>query len=912
MLDIRLLGGFAATISGRPIEVDTRKALALLAYLAVEGSATRDLLATLFWGESPHDRARATLRRTLSALRGATGTSMIAADRDVVSLTGDVTSDLGTLADELEATTRHDHDRRDVCNRCIPRLRRATELYRGEFLDGFSVKASPEFDDWVRSVSESTRLQVGTAFDRLGTALAAAGEYRAAISAVSRWIELDPLHEPAHRFLMLLHAWAGDRPGAIEVYRNCVTAFDEELGVAPLEETTELYEAILDEDLPPAPGVRRRVRAETARGRRPGTDLIDRATELDGLVQALGRAANGGTTVALTGAAWMGKTRLLEELMAEAADRGWGVLVGRSFRMEQELPYGVTTQVLRSAATRLDGGALRTGVPGWARSEVGGLLPELGEPTTLPDPHGELRLLEAIHTVLSLLAGTSPYVLILDDAQWVDTSSAAVFSFLSRRIGDLPILMVVAARDRDDLHPAIAEIVESADLTIAIQPLGIRELAPLVGGDEAAAESLRERTGGIPLLAADAVGSEGVSVSAAPGMARYLEARLRDVGDLGRQVLTAAAVLNGSCDAELLKQTSGRSEEEVVDAVEELVANGLLREVPESDALGFSLDALERVAYDSTSLVRRRLLHRRAARALGERPHARTDTAVAAAVAAHHRAAGDPEAATWYRLAGDLARAVYANDSARQFYEASLALGDPDTATLRLALGELAMAEGQYERARWELTLAAARDAAFDGVIDHRRGEVERLLGRFVEAEKHFRRSLDSHPMPAEVLADWALLAHRTGDSAKATELAERAQNAAVRIGDPRQLSRVRNILAVVTPDHAQALAHVEEAVRLAGDDELLRMSALNNKALLLAESGHSEEPIELVGEAIALAANTGHRHRQAALLNQLADLHHRAGQEDLARDTLTKAVTLFADIDAGDFEPELWLLSRW
>ncbi len=122
----------------------------------------------------------------------------------------------------------------------------------------------------------------------------------------------------------------------------------------------------------------------------------------------------------------------------------------------------------------------------------------------------------------------------------------------------------------------------------------------------------------------------------------------------------------------------------------------------------------------------------------------------------------------------------------------------------------------------------------------------------------------------------------------------------------------MRNILAVVTPDHDQALAHVEEAVRLAGDDELLRMAALNNKALLLAETGDTEEPIELVREAIAIAANTGHRHRQAALWNQLADLHHRAGQEDLARDSLTQAVTLFADIDAGDFEPELWLLSRW
>ncbi len=86
---------------------------------------------------------------------------------------------------------------------------------------------------------------------------AAQGDYGQAVIAVGRWIALDELHEPAHRLAMLLHAWAGDRAGAIQAYRDCVAALDRELGVPPLEETTELYEAILDEDLPPAPGVRR-------------------------------------------------------------------------------------------------------------------------------------------------------------------------------------------------------------------------------------------------------------------------------------------------------------------------------------------------------------------------------------------------------------------------------------------------------------------------------------------------------------------------------------------------------------------------------------------------------------------------------------------------------------------------------
>jgi hypothetical protein len=66
------------------------------------------------------------------------------------------------------------------------------------------------------------------------------------------------------------------------------------------------------------------------------------------------------------------------------------------------------------------------------------------------------------------------------------------------------------------------------------------------------------------------------------------------------------------------------------------------------------------------------------------------------------------------------------------------------------------------------------------------------------------------------------------------------------------------------------------------------------------------------VEEAIRIAQRTGHRHREAALWNHLADLHHRAGRENEARDALNRAVSLFADIDSGELEPELWLLTRW
>jgi tetratricopeptide (TPR) repeat protein len=89
-------------------------------------------------------------------------------------------------------------------------------------------------------------------------------------------------------------------------------------------------------------------------------------------------------------------------------------------------------------------------------------------------------------------------------------------------------------------------------------------------------------------------------------------------------------------------------------------------------------------------------------------------------------------------------------------------------------------------------------------------------------------------------------------------------------------------------------------------------MAALNNKAHLLATSGDYEGATALVEEAIGIAEQTGYRHHRAALLNHLADLHHRSGRRAEAEQALTEAVTIFADIDSGDWRPEVWLLRQW
>lgn len=908
VVECRFLGGAELLVDRAPAAVDTRKAVALVAYLAVEGRCSRDRLAALLWPESDDTHARSTLRRTLSALRSGLGGDVVIADRSAISLNPDVATDLAGFRAAMEATTGHEHAPHDVCPECLPHLDRASSLYRGDFLAGFSVRDAPDFDDWARTVAEGLRLELAGALERLAAGRAAVGEYRAAVDAAARWVELDPLHEPAHRNLMLLAAWAGDRPRAIDAYRRCVSVLSEELGVAPLEETSDLHEAILADDLPPPPGPRRRVQARVpeAVAARRGESLIGRSGQLEALERSLMWAATGGRVVLLTGDPWMGKTRVLEEFVASAAERGHRTLLARGYRAERELPYGVVVQLLQAAHAA---GWQSREVPDWALAEASRLVPDIASSEPPLDGLGETRLHDAVSLLLVAYAGGRPLVVGIDDGQWIDDASVSLLSYLTRRLGDAGVLLVVALPADAYGTPsslAIREMLGNQAVDVHLAPLAAADLVGIVE-DETEAAAIVAATGGVPLLVAERVARRDTETS----VRRYIDTRLSGLGGLGSQVVSAAAVLDGACDVDLLCDTSGRTIEEVVDAVEDLIRSGILREVPGTRGhLGFALDAMEQVAYDAVAPVRRRLLHGRAADALAERPGAGRDPRSATAVANHLLESGrEAEAVGWFVTAGDLAASVYAHAEAEAAYASALAIADDGVASIRLRLGEVHLARSRYADAIEAFRIAAALgDAAVTACAEHSIGDVQRRLGHFDQAEHHFRLAEPGHPDPFALYSDWSLLEHRRGNRERAAELAERSVELAVASSDRRAEARARNILGIVTEDPSQ----VERALGLAGDDPALRMACLNSLAFAVARDGDIERGVDLLGEALDLADRVGDRHRRAALYNHLADLHHRAGRSEASQAALTEAVRLFAEVQPGGWEPEVWLLSRW
>src|SRR5262245_7718459 len=278
-LAVRVLGPLEVSVDGAPLVVDTRKALAIVALLAVERRTfARDELAALLWPEADDESARGALRRTLSVLRTALGDRWLVTDRSAIRLEPPVELDLAAF-ERLAAAD-------DVAS-----LRAAADLARGPYLAGFGLRDSPGWDDWRAAREAALERAVGDVLDRLAGALSAAGDHAGAADIAARRVERDPLDEAAHRRLMLSLARAGDRAAAIRQYRACVAVLERELGVPPLDETTALYEAIRDGRIATVETPVRVAAAVTVPEVAPASPFVGRDAELRRLVADLAGSA---------------------------------------------------------------------------------------------------------------------------------------------------------------------------------------------------------------------------------------------------------------------------------------------------------------------------------------------------------------------------------------------------------------------------------------------------------------------------------------------------------------------------------------------------------------------------------------------------------------------------------------------
>jgi len=507
-LSVTLFGPLKVTLDGGAVGFESDKVRALLAYLVVEseGPHHREKLAGLLWPDWPERAARNNLRHALAVLRkalrdrtplpdGETSPPWLHVTRQTVQFNAasDAWIDVMAFATPLQTIQPSDPQ-------TVRRWEEAVGLYKGDFLEGFSLPDSPAFEEWALLTGAQLRRLVMDALHRLAEAYRERGEHERALQYAWRQIELDPWREEAHQQVMRLLALDGRRSAALAQYETCRHLLAEELGVEPGQETTRLYEQIRDGGLKALASTPARppdltaepppfLDEELVEVERPV--LVARERELAQLDGFLDLALAGqGRVVFVTGEAGSGKTALVQEFTrrAQEAHADLNVATGNCNAYtgigDPYLPFREILQLLTGdvkakwaagAMTREHARRLWNAFPLAAQALVeagpdlidtfvprvallerartcapGGAdwlthLDELVErkPTVpgMPSPQ-QSDLFEQYTRVLQALAHQLPLVLVVDDLQWADLGSISLLFHLGRRLVGSCILIV--------------------------------------------------------------------------------------------------------------------------------------------------------------------------------------------------------------------------------------------------------------------------------------------------------------------------------------------------------------------------------------------------------------------------------------------------------------------------------------
>lgn len=873
-LELRLFGPVALARGVAVLDLRSRKALALLALLAVDGARPREALAALLWPRHDPASARRNLRREVFRLR-----------------------DLGVPFDDGDAH----------------RLALAAPLAvvddgSGEPLAWVEGGNDDDLGEWLHDrrnalASRRRRRRLAEAQRLIGQAASAP-----AIDLLGPLLDSDPCDEEALGLAMQALAAAGQPARALTWYERGAAALRERLGSEPAAALQALAASLRT----PSKRATLAPASPLFAGRVP---FVPRAAPAAAILGAWQRRQ----PVWLAGVSGAGKSRLAAEC---AATRGPWLQVA-SQPSDRGQPYASVLRVLRA----LRDAAPDVVLPGWVRRELSQLLPELGPPPA-PAITGEARtrLLAGVDAALARLAAGNFAALVLDDWQWADDTSAAIWAAFD--VAALPLSLLTCFRSAQLPPPALAQLRREVDAGRAAlvelrgfdadETLALTHALSSSPGGRLFSQRLQAATDGNPfflietlrhlhqqaLLQIDAQGrwstpfdeaTEDYAELPVPASVRdAVLARVRALGSAGERVLQAASLHDGALDAGLLAEVAEADLAIVQSLLEHAGAARLLDD--DGGAWVFAHDLVRQCLAEAQPPRRRRQWHRRLAAALESRG------AAPVLLARHHEAAGDPANAVVHRLrAGDDAWRVHALGQAAEQWRAALA----DTPTPEQAVQAWLALAGLHRReadlAAAEAATAAALSAAADAGTDVRRRARLACAELWVAAH----RAEAAAPLLAALEADLAaapaleraraLNLHATlaawgGRHDDAVQLYERAfaalagvADALVPLGDMLD-SAARSMINAGRLPQAQAFARRAVAtLEAAGEPAELAPALVIDGVCALYVQGDAEAARQRFERARALARRCGLVPTQRAAILNMVKLHADAGRSSEA-----------------------------
>jgi DNA-binding SARP family transcriptional activator len=867
LLELKFLGDLQVVRGGESVALPpSKKTRALLAYLALNRCTfRREHLCELLW-EIPDD-PRGSLRWSLSKLRRIVdddARQRIVADRINVGFDAtDVAIDITALKALSDADL-------DDCS--IERLEDAAAHYCGNPLEGLELPNFHDFDTWCIAERErATRAQM-----RLLSALIrrTTNDPERALPHALALARIAPYDEKVRATLIQLLIALGRNDQAEQQYQVGTRMLKE----AGLASTGELYRAL--RGAPGAPSAKRTARGAPsgAAERTPSTPTIvpaepshrvfGRGVEIEHVATALKQAVEQRSSrlVLMSGEPGIGKSRLLEAAAALAREAGALLLEACAYESESIRPFALWTDALRKVAP--DAAAAIFGSGDHANRE---------------------RLFSGLSDLIAQCSRTQPVVLLFDDMQWSDESSAAAIHYVVRTNNQKPLFGILAAREDElrDNSPVLRSLRElrQANLLeeLKLGPLpenAVRELinarSPQVNSDR-----LSKQCAGNPLLAielarAEAAGDSGQSLG------EVVQERLARFDIEGGEVLRWAAVLAPRVEAATLARLTGLDWNRIGEALETAARQSML--LPIAGGFRFSHDLIARGIYTAIPAARRRTMHRRAAELLEQ--DAALDLERAADLAHHASQSGDPGLAARAMIsAGRLCLRFFANDEALALARKGMQwverLSGTERICLTLELREIILAAAPVEN--WQV--AAQENAALaEQALDH---------GALSHARRGYYMASYLHWMHGH----WAGARQEIMQS-------ERVARGSSEEDHIVGMAEAARCLAMLERDLPRADAMLMEAQALAARNRTSHHAIPAALGMLRFHENKLDEAVELFMEARILARSSGDRISEFQANEYLAMIEIERGRPELARMQCATLIELGDKLREGSERP--------
>lgn len=533
---------------------------------------------------------------------------------------------------------------------------------------------------------------------------------------------------------------------------------------------------------------------------------------------------------------------------------------------------------------------------------------------------------EMVLVLVDRLCAAGPVVLVVDDLQWADETSLAVWARLARTVAQLPLLLVAACRPvprRAEVDRLRRDLAAAGTAELRVDPLAGEHVDALVRryADGVPGPRLRhlvDQAGGNPLYIrelVDALARDGRvrrdggtlelthDTEAPASLAAAIGARVGFLSDAATRVLRTASILGPEFRLDHLSLLVGRPVLALTDVVDEALTAGVLTE--SGAALAFRHGLIHRSLYGSMPTALRHALHREAAQALADAGEP-VET-VAEQVLATPLASGGDWIVDWLtRSAPTLThRAPEAAVDLLTRVRADLDAADPRRPALDLHLVEAQDRLGRPDEvvALAVQLLASTRDPAIVGRATVALAYNLQLLGQLDRAlEVIGSADVVDAPSRARLLALSGTVLKQLGRYGEALAAADRAEEAGQRIGDRVAVGWALSVrgtaIAEFQRDHEAALSTLERAIAAVGDEPDtadLRLVLLANRSVALLNLGRKADAERGMGEAILHAERTGTPQRLASLRGVAAESRFLDGRWDDALAELEAAGDLGA-----------------